>query len=151
MKRNITKTILSLVLTIVCGGIFTSCDDDGWIPVGPGWNDTFYDSKLRGSWQLVQANGRPVGGYDTNYLEFFGGGRGRYYYYENGVLYSEQMGYWCQYNGYGENNNIYISYEYGNPSTMTYWFSDYYNTLWLKWITNSGTVLYQYRYYENVP
>lgn len=143
-----------LLLIPILALISASCSyDDGWYPTPPGgWNNTFYDSRLEGSWQLVQANGRPVYGDATNYMDFYRNGLGTYYYYHNGYLESERMAYYCQETvSSAVRYQINVQYEYGNPTTMYYWFQDNGDTLWLQWGTNSGTQVYVYRYITSVP
>ncbi len=149
--KNLTKMCKRAVrLALVGGGLMmaaTSCTVDGWGPLPPsGWN-TFYDQRLTGKWQLLQANGRPVGGYDTNYMDFYGSGRGMYYYYDNTYPYQERMAYWCQQgSSVSSNYEINIQYEGGGASTMNYWFTDGGTRLWMSWMTNGGnTVTYVYR------
>lgn len=151
MKR-FTPLVVALV-ALLAGLTFTSCiDDDGWYPYPPnGWNDTFYDSDLTGSWQLVQVNSRPVGGTDSNYLYFNGDGRGWYYYYDRGRFYRERMAYWCEDFYYGNGDyELNMQYENGQSSTMTYWFTGS-NTLWMRWNTSQGMVTYMYRYVDYIP
>lgn len=148
LAKSAMRLLLVLLLVTSCCVTFTSCDDDIWSPYPPsGWN-TFYDSGLDGKWQLVQANGRPVGNYDTNYMDFYGNGRGMYYYYQNGSRYRERIAYWCQ-DTYGSSTSRYqinIKYEDGSASTMNYWFTAGGRDLWLQWMTGSGnTVTYVYR------
>ena len=87
------------LLTGLCATMLTGCaDDDDW-PYGPpnGWGSNyFYDSRLVGQWELEYYNGNEVSSYDTNYMDFYGKGHGRYYYYSNGRLLSEDMAYFCQ-------------------------------------------------------
>lgn len=133
--------------------LFTSCvdGDNVWNPVPPyGWDNAFSDPMLDGRWRLVQANGRPVSPYDTNYLDFYGRGRGAYYYYRNGRLYGEDMAYFCQRSGGVSRYQINIQYEYGSPVTMSYWFTDSYS-LWMQWSTSSGPVTYVYTPCDIIP
>ena len=129
-------------------GALTSCDTDDytWAPGPPsGWYDYFADQRLNGCWQLIQANGRPVGGYDVNYMDFYGNGRGRYYYFSAGRPTSERMAYWCEENWGGVSGYVMnIQYEYSNPATVDYWFTDGNRRLWLQWSTGGGVVTYVY-------
>lgn len=127
--------------------------DDGWYPEPPyGWNDTFYDARLDGYWQLVQINGANIGGYDTNYLYFNGDGRGFYYYYQNRRQYWENTAYWCQDSNNGATDyQINLQYETGSPSTMNYWFTDGGRSLWMQWRTGSGLQTYLYRRIPAAP
>ncbi len=144
---------LNLLIVALLAILFTSCDyEGGWYPSAPsGWN-SYYDSRLEGSWELVQANGRPVRGDAVNYLDFYRNGRGMYYFYRNGIMNSERMAYYCQdtYNN-AVRNQINIQYQYSSPSTMYYWFQDGGNTLWMQWGTSNGTMVYVYRYVSRVP
>lgn len=152
MKRYLRNIAVAVVAGACCCGPLTSCvDDDYWNPGPPyGWENYFYDRDLDGAWELVQANGRPVYGYDVNYMDFYGDGRGVYYYYENGYFEQERIKYFCQdtYNG-PSRTQINIQYEYGSPSTMYYWFTG--STLWLQWSTDRGPVTYLYRPVDRVP
>lgn len=147
MKKLYTLRILALsIFALVLLSPLTSCDDnDAWAPVPPyGWN-TFFDNRLNGTWQLVQANGRPVTGYDVNYMDFYGNGRGRYYYYSGGRPDSEQMAYWCQVSDNSNSNyQMNIQYEYGSPSTVNYWFTDRGAHLWMQWQSGAGVITYVY-------
>lgn len=154
MKRKIASALVALTLTLLCGITLTSCDDDsGWYPVPPnGWTNAFYDSRLTGSWELVQVNDYPVDRGSTNYLTFFGNGRGWYYYYYRGEFCREQMAYWCQ-DIFGPNGNLELNlqYENGQASTMDYWFSNGASNLWMKWNTSQGTITYRYRAINDIP
>lgn len=137
-------SLLTLGLMLLPALSLTSCGEDDWYPSPPyGW-DSFYDNRLDGYWQLVQANDAPVGQFDTNWLYFNGNGRGMYYYYSKGERYSERIGYYCQDSSYGSSRyQINIQYEYGNPATMNYWFTG--STLWMQWFTSNRTITYLYR------
>ena len=154
-RHHIGKGLLTAALMLLMGISLTSCYvDDGWSPVPPyGWDNTFYDTRLNGYWQLVQINSDPVGGYETNYLFFNGGGRGRYYYYDRGARYWENMAYWCQGSVSGTSDyQINIQYETaGNPTTMNYWFSHGGNTLWMQWRTGSRVQTYVYDAIGSAP
>lgn len=144
-SRLFPSLSLALLFILAVAGL-TSCDnDDAWDPTPPaGWN-SFFDRRLNGCWKLVQANGRPVGGVNVNYMTFNGNGRGRYYYYSNGTPDSERMAYWCQQSTNGASRyQMNIQYEYGNPSTVNYWFTDAQYYLWMQWGTGSGIVTYVY-------
>lgn len=151
MKRHFTALLLVVVAFLAAGGL-TSCDDyDDW-----GWydgptGDYFYDSDLDGAWELVQADGIPVGSGSTNYLDFYGDGHGMYYYYDNGTPVSERMGYFCQYSNNGASRyQVNVRYEYGQPTTMNYWFAG--GSLWMQWRTGGGRVVtYVYRPVSYVP
>lgn len=130
----------------------SSCDDGYWDPDPPyGWNNSFYDSRLNGYWQLVQANSQVISGADTNYLFFNGSGRGVYYYYLNGRRFSEYTAYWCQQSGNGNSRyQINLQYQNGEASTMNYWFEGS-DLLWMQWRNQSGVQTYIYRYYPRAP
>lgn len=151
-KKSVIRVMVSLLLTIICSTALTSCMEDGdeYWPFSPpaGWGSNyFYDSRLDGSWELSQANSSPVYGDNVNYMEFYGGGRGRYYYYEYGEAYSEKMGYFCQRSGSATTNyQINVQYENGTASTMAYWFTDRDNTLWLQWRDNRTDQIVTYLY-----
>lgn len=155
-KHYLLSALTALFLTIICSVTLTSCvADDGYWPFSPppGWGSNyFYDSRLEGSWELYQANSSPVYDDQVNYLEFFGGGRGRYYYYEYGQPYSERMGYFCQQSGSTVTNyQINIQYESGTASTMAYWFTDNNRSLWLQWNDKGRVVTYIYSRVYNIP
>ncbi|MBD5227431.1 MAG: hypothetical protein HDR95_07925 [Bacteroides sp.] len=148
MKNTSTKFRNRLVLilaTFLAITAFTACDDDDiWAPLGPsGWN--YQDSRLTGYWQLINVNGSAVGGYESNFLEFFGNGDGEYYYYRNSRPRSERIAYWCQQSNTGYSNyQINIQYESGQASTMNYWFSDSGRTLYMRWNSTNGVMTYAY-------
>lgn len=157
-KRFRSRTggwIMAACLAIMLAVGMSSCYvDDGWYPSPPnGWNDTFYDSRLNGFWQLRQINSQNVVGYSVNYLYFAGNGRGRYYYYENGLRHWEETAYWCQSSVSGTSNyQINLQYEYsGQPSTMNYWFTNGGRSLWMQWSNSGGVQTYVYDYYPNAP
>lgn len=148
----------ALLLTIISCTALTSCfaEDDLWpFSPPPAWGSNyFYDSRLDGSWALTQANSTPVTSYDVNYMEFFGNGRGRYYYYSYGEPFSERMGYFCQRSDSNTTNyQINIQYEDGSASTMAYWFTDSNRTLWLQWRDDrTGQIItYLYTRTNNIP
>lgn len=145
MKKTLLTITMTLVALLGAIGLSGCGDDDGT------WGDNiYYDPALRGSWQLVQVNGQNVGGYDTNYLTFYGRGSGLYYFFSNGYLVREQTSYWCA-EGYTR-DTITINYADGQTSTMNYWFSAGGSSLWMQWQTLSGqTVLYRYVLVSSVP
>ncbi|MBD5355852.1 MAG: hypothetical protein HDR88_02460 [Bacteroides sp.] len=156
MKKSFLTSIIGAAMLI--GGssmLFTSCTDDDYWPYSPpsGWGaDYFYDNRLNGEWELTQANSRPVDRYETNYMDFLGNGRGRYYYYYNSRPYSEEMAYFCQRsNSNTTDYQINIQYEDGSASTMAYWFTDNGNTLWLQWLSGNQTVTYIYSRVSYIP
>lgn len=150
--------LLGVLLAFGCSSLLTSCvpgDDDYWpfYPPSDWGTNYFYDRQLEGSWELRQINGYTVTGYETNYMDFYGGGHGRYYSYVGGRLVWENMAYFCQYGASTSSTDlINIQYSYGDPSTMSYWFSDNYS-LWLQWRDNrTGTVqTYLYERINAIP
>lgn len=143
------KTILTALLfvAVICGVGLTSCDDiDYWDSPPPGYVNYGYDSRLTGIWQLYTADSRPVGQYETNYLQFYGNGRGLYYYYSNGRRETEQITYSC-YRSQNSTSNyeIDIDYQYSEPTSMNYWFAG--GRLFMQWrLAGSGqpvTYVYQ--------
>lgn len=156
MKNRYLPLLASLLIAIAASLTITSCYDDDWSPGPPSsWGSTFYDSALTGNWELVQVNGSAVRGDEANYLSFNGSGRGYYYYYHNGALYRERTAYWCEQVPYVSSGSsayeINIQYESGNAATMSYWFTDRGDTLWMQWRTNGGIVSYVYRYVGSIP
>ena len=124
--------LFPLISALMAGGssiVLTGCVDDDYWPYSP------------------------VGPYDTNYMDFYGDGHGRYYYYRNSHPYSEEMAYFCQRSGSTTTNyQINIQYEDGTGSTMAYWFTDGGNTLWLQWQTGNGRVMtYLYDRVSYIP
>ena len=91
---------------------------------------------------------------EANYLEFYGGGRGRYYEYDDwGNLYAERTAYWCR-DVYGSPAGVLTRvYENGDRLDMNYWFRDsgYGDELWLQWNDYYGTQTYVYEYTDRVP
>ena len=147
MKRH----LLCLPLLVLLMFLLPSCDDmNSWEPVPPG-GDYFYDRDLTGCWQLYQVNSDYVRGDEVNYMQFLGDGRGWYYYYERGYQDTERFAYWCQRSVSGTSSlQINIDYEYGETSTMNYWFSDS-DTLWMQWRNSYGVQTYVYKYIANTP
>ncbi|MDE6648760.1 MAG: hypothetical protein K2K45_02395 [Muribaculaceae bacterium] len=147
MKKNLLCLPIVAVLLLT----LSSCDVEYWNPEPPnGWN-TFYDSNLRGCWQLYQVNSDYVRGDEVNYMYFNGDGRGTYFYYDRGYQETERLAYWCQRSVSGTSSlQINIQYEYGSPSTMNYWFSDA-DTLWMQWRNSYGVQTYVYKYVSRVP
>lgn len=148
------KLLLALVM-VLSGLTLTSCYvDSSWSPAPPyGWNDTFYDQRLNGYWELVEVNGRGVGGYDVDFLYFNGYGRGTYFYYYNGRRMWETTAYWCQDAVSGSSYyQINLQYETsGSPTTMNYWFGDRGYTLFMQWRTSYGVQTYVYRAINGAP
>lgn len=153
MKKLLFR-LLAIVMLLAPATMLTSCGDTVWYPSGPpaGWDNTFYDNALTGYWQLVSADGMPVTGTATNYMEFSGNGYGYYTYWQNGELYTERMGYWCEapYGNYSD-YQINIQYEYSSPVTMSYWFSGR-NILYMRWVTTGGRIVtYAYQRTYSIP
>lgn len=144
MKTPLLTIAMSIVLLLGLSGC--GYVDDGWDPEPPyGWDNTFYDSDLTGCWALYQVNSDYVSGDQVNYLQFYGRGNGRYYYYYRGAQNSERIAYWCQRSVSGTSSlQINIQYENGSPSTMNYWFSDS-STLWMQWRNAQGVQTYVYK------
>lgn len=144
------RHILCLPLLAMLLLVLPSCGDiNYWNPEPPnGWDNTFYDNNLTGCWQLYQVDSDYVRGDEVNYMQFLGDGRGWYYYYSRGYQEAEKLAYWCQRSVNATSSlQINIDYEYSNPSTMNYWFSDS-DTLWMQWRTYDGAVhTYVYKYY----
>ncbi len=143
------------LLTGLCATMLTGCaDDDDW-PYGPpnGWGSNyFYDSRLVGQWELEYYNGNEVSSYDTNYMDFYGKGHGRYYYYSNGRLLSEDMAYFCQERGPGSDlYQINVQYENGQASTMNYALSNGGDSLTLQWRSGGVYNTYIYSRVYSVP
>lgn len=153
ITRNFGKMIMMAAVAVVLSLGLSSCYVDvGWDPAPPnGWNNTFYDSRLTGYWELNSINNRYVSGDAVNYLYFNGDGRGRYYYMERGMRYWENTAYWCQ-DSYGGNSNYQINLQYqtsGSPTTMNYWFSSGTRYLTMEWYDSyaGGMVTYVYNWY----
>ncbi|MDE6023128.1 MAG: hypothetical protein K2G13_06455 [Muribaculaceae bacterium] len=147
------KHLLTLAFIAIILSWFPSCGDiNVWDPEPPSsWNDTFYDNNLTGCWQLYQVNSDYVRGDQVNYMYFNGDGRGTYFYYDRGYQETERLAYWCQRSVSGTSSlQINIEYEYGNPSTMNYWFSDA-DTLWMQWRNSYGVQTYVYKYINHIP
>ena len=155
MKKLYYPFLYSLLLALAAVTLLSGCteDDDYWpYSPPPGWGNYFYDDDLYGTWELFQVNSQSVSEYETNYMEFYGGGRGRYYYYDYGRLYGERMAYFCQMSGNTTTSyQINVQYENGEQSTMAYWFTDGYNTLWLQWQVGGRTQTYMYQRVNGIP
>ena len=149
MKKLYLLTIICLLLGLSsCGYV----DYDGWDPEPPyGWDDSFYDPDLDGTWELYLVNSSHVYDDEVNYIQFYGDGRGYYCYYDRGYRESERIAYWCpRAVGGASSRQINIQYEYGNPSTMNYWFTDSY-TLWMQWRNSYGVLTYVYKAIPRLP
>lgn len=142
---------LPLAAAIILSLPLAGCSD--WEPgYGPAPGYDFYDNALTGCWELLMINGRPVAQSETNYLEFYGNGRGSYSYYYNGIPRQERMSYWCEdsYNSVSA-YEVNISYAGSRPMTMNYWFGPGGTYLYLDWDTNRGPVTYTYGYLRRLP
>ncbi|MDE6342852.1 MAG: hypothetical protein K2K93_11105 [Muribaculaceae bacterium] len=152
MKKCILRS-LGMACVASLAILFSGCGYvDAWDPEPPyGVNDTFYDSDLDGCWQLYQINGEQVRRDQVNYMQFYGNGRGMYYYYDRGYLENEKLAYWCQRSVSGTSTRqINIKYEYDNPSTMNYWFTNR-DTLWMQWRNSYGVQTYVYVWIDRIP
>lgn len=136
---------LIVALALLAAGTLTGCVADGWYPVPPsGWT-SWYDSGLTGKWRLVECNGQSVGAYDTNWMEFYGNGRGMYYYYSYNRPYSERIAYWCQQPASPNSPyQINVQYEDGSTATMNYWFQRSGTELCMQWRDHGTLVTYVY-------
>ena len=138
---KLNRGAMALMLMTVM--LLSSCGDVDVI--APGIGGGYDDPRLEGYWQLVNVNGRPVGGYESNFLEFYGDGYGKYYYYRNGTPRSERISYWSQLSNYGYSDyQINIRYQSGQASTMNYWFTDGGRTLCMRWNSADGVYTYAY-------
>lgn len=152
MKKHLyTFSLLAMLMAAGSSVALTGCgefDDDDYWPFNPppGWGSNyFYDTRLVGVWELTQYNSQPVGRYSVNYMEFYGGGRGEYYYYDDYELEDEDMAYFCQQSGSTTTSyQINVQYEEGGMSTMAYWFTDGGSRLWMQWQTGGQTQTYIY-------
>lgn len=136
---------LIAALALLAAGSLTGCVADGWYPVPPsGWT-SWYDSGLTGKWRLVECNGQSVGAYDTNWMEFYGNGRGMYFYYYYNRPYSERIAYWCQQPASPNSPcQINVQYEDGSTATMNYWFQRSGTELCMQWRDHGTLVTYVY-------
>lgn len=151
VARRVSRYLMMGIMAVMMSLGLSSCYvDAGWNPAPPGgWTTTFYDSRLDGYWELYTVNGRYVNGDMVNYLYFNGNGRGRYYYYNNGMRYWENTAYWCQDSNNG-NSYYQINLQYessGSPTTMNYWFSDGTRYLTMEWRNSYGWQSYVYVFY----
>lgn len=138
MKKIYTRLSL-LMASVAMSMSLASCDDDYYGPPGAA-----YDPDLIGTWELYQADGAPVYGYQVNWLEFYRNGRGTYYYYHNGRQYSMDLTYAVDW--YGGGNELYIDYADGNSAAMNYWFNSNRTYLYTRWYEYGYSHTYVYRY-----
>lgn len=159
MKKMIKRSgRIGMAIAVFCTLCIamTSCyiepDDPWWGPAPSGWN-TINDSRLRGYWGLVQSDGINIPSSAANYLFFNGSGRGYYYYWNHGQRYTERTVYYSQDSNTGVSNyQLNIQYEFSNPITVNYWFTNGGNTLWMQWRTYSGQVqTYVYDRWSGAP
>lgn len=145
MKTQLRRLSLLTAIMTVMALAFTSCDDeDYW------YGNDGTDSRLIGVWEQIQANGVAVSKYDTQYFQFDGNGRGRYFYYQNGQPYVENIRFSCQPSVNGTSyDQINIYYANGNAATINYWFTG--GNLWMQWRANGTPVTYVYRSIASVP
>lgn len=131
---------IALCLPMVC---LTSCEDDYYGPPG-----STYDPDLVGYWQLTAVNGRPVYGYQSNYLEFFRNGSGYYYYYSYGQPYQMSLRYSVDW--YGNSSTLYINYSDGTYVSADYWFNANATRLYMQWVEYGALTTYEYTYVDGV-
>lgn len=145
MRKKLFKGIMGVALMLTLAVGLSSCESDDYWYDGPGWNDVFYDRDLNGYWELVQVNSNEVIGSEKNFLYFNGNGRGYYYFWSNGRQYVDNTAYECQYSNTGLSDyqmNLWIGND--RPSTMNYWFTNGYNTMFMQWRENGRPVTYVY-------
>lgn len=154
MLRFMQATMI-VVLSLLGSSVLTSCIvvNDPWDGDGGYVNNIYYDSYLTGVWQLYSVNGSPVGGTQTNWLQFNGNGRGYYFYFNYGNRMVMNMNYECMdgYNNYYGSNTI-LNLYYGNdlnPQSMYYWYEG--NSLVMQWSDRYQTTTYVYRAVPNAP
>lgn len=131
---------IAICLPLLC---LTSCEDDYYGPPGAA-----YDPDLIGYWQLTAVNGRPVYGYQSNYLEFFRNGSGNYFYYNHGQLYEMSLRYSVEW--YGNASTLYINYSDGSYVSADYWFNGNATRLYLQWVEYGSLTTYEYTYVDDV-
>ena len=129
MKKNLPLLLAAILLPV----LFSACDDDYY----------YYDNDpyIVGEWELIYADGRPVTGYQVNYLEFYQNGTGMYYYYDNRHPYEMRLRWAVDY--YYDSNVLTINYEDGTYAEMDYWYNGNYTRLYTSWYSGGG---YQHTY-----
>lgn len=141
MKKRLLKGFGALSLFAFLMLLMSSCAGDSY------WYDDgdFYDHRLDGRWELVQYDSNPVYDDAVNYLYFDGRGRGTYWYYRGGRLYSMPTYYESQ-PSYSGISDYQLNLQYGNdrPTTISYWFTAGNNTLWMQWREGGRVVTYVY-------
>lgn len=131
------KKLYPLLLTLILLPLlFTACDDDGYY-----YYD--YDEYLVGQWELIYADGRPVSGYEVNYLDFYQDGNGYYYYYDRGTPYEMPLR-WSV-DQYYDGQVLYISYADGTQTSMDYWYNANGTRLHTSWYNGPYRHEYVYR------
>lgn len=147
MKTHLRKILAGAA--VICAlfmtaGLSSCSDNDGWYPEHPDYYpNTFFDRNLTGVWRLVSDNSIPVEGTAVNYLDFYGNGNGRYYFYSNGAPTSVEMYYGCVgVDSAVTQTQLNLQYGNGTPTSMLYWFTP--NRLWLQWTSGSGVHTYAY-------
>ena len=148
MRKRLLKGLGAWMLFSVFTVLLSSCANDSY------WYDDgdFYDRRLDGSWELVQYNSHPVYDDEVNYLYFAGNGRGTYYYYDRGRMYSMPTYYESQRN-YSGMTDYQLNLQYGNdrPVTIDYWFTNGANELWMQWRTGGRIETYVYDRVRYIP
>ena len=135
-------SLLSLVsVSVALSLVLTSCDDDYYGPPG-----ATYDPDLIGTWELFQADGSPVYGYQVNWLEFYRNGNGTYFYYNNGDQYS--MDFYYAVDWYGGGSELYIDYADGRSAAMDHCFNSNRTYLYTQWYERGYRHTYVYRYVD---
>lgn len=149
LKRFLKKSVLPMMFgTMLVAGL-NSCDNEEWNDL----DSYFYDSRLKGYWQLVEVNGEAVDGYSVDFMSFNGGGQGELYYYVNTDEELENLQYTCQ-ESVNDVSEYQINIMYDNsstPKTMNYTFDNDNQTLHLLWIDNGVPMDYTYTAYPYEP
>lgn len=133
---NLYTLIIALLATIA----LSSCESEPYPP--PGYHDSYIDSDLTGTWELAYVDGYEVYRANTHWLDFYGDGRGYYYYYEHGNEYNLPFDYYSEY-VYDE-SILYLFYADGTCAEMYYWYNYDYSTLYLQWYERGRTTTYTY-------
>lgn len=122
-------------------GLLTSCEES--YPPPGGWGGSYIDRSLVGSWQLINVNGYPVSGYQSNYFTFYMSGQGYYYYYQNGIAMSVPVTFWNE-NDY-QGSWLCIQYP-DSYSEMNYWFNSNGSYLYMSWMEGGRQQQYVYAF-----
>ncbi|MBR5788118.1 MAG: hypothetical protein IKY35_05470 [Muribaculaceae bacterium] len=142
MRTNLFRRLQILAIAIISMLSLSSCiivDD-------PDYPSTGYDRDLTGMWELSHINGYRVSGYEVNWLDFYGDGWGKYYYYSGHSTYELPYEYYCEYDF---DNWLYIHYADGTYAEMMYWFNHNYTQLYLEWYDRGERITYTYQYCNN--